>query len=102
MVKEYKIGGKLVTLYTVGELASAIGRVPVTVRKWELFGNIPRAALRDKAGRRLYYKEEVNALVKILVEEDVRAGSAISLTKLKERTFKEWGEIRKKHKGEIK
>jgi hypothetical protein len=103
MGKEYKVGGKLIELFTVGDLASAIGRDPQTPRKWELHGVIPRAALRDRAGRRLYCKEEINSLVKILVEEDVKTGSPIASTKFKERVLKEWAEIRKRiHKGATK
>ena len=37
-----EIGRKRVTLYSIGVLTHAIGRSPITVRKWENGGLLPR------------------------------------------------------------
>lgn len=67
----YKINGEQVEMFTIGELAKAIERKPVTIRMWEAQGWIPKANYRtpqprgqqipDKAtkGRRLYTRQQV-------------------------------------------
>lgn len=73
--KIYRIKGEDVELFTVGELARAIGRRPVTVREWERRGWIPKPNYRTPApkaeqipgkatkGRRLYTRDQVEFLV---------------------------------------
>lgn len=72
--KEYIINGTAVTLYTVGQVAKALNRKPVTIRMWELNGWIPKANYRSPApksetikgktpkGRRLYSQSQVECL----------------------------------------
>lgn len=74
--KVYRIKGEDIELFTVGELARAIGRRPVTVREWERRGWIPKSNYRTPApkapqipgkpakGRRLYTRDQVEFLVK--------------------------------------
>lgn len=71
----WNIGGQPRQFYTVGELAKALGREPVTIRSWEHKGWMPPPKFRtpkprgvqlpDKAmkGRRLYTQEQVLYLV---------------------------------------
>lgn len=99
--KAYAVQGKLMTLYSIGELASAIMRDTNTVRKWELYGLIPRARFRDKHGRRLYAREEIEALVKIVAEENPRTGVPFKMTRLKERVQSAWEQIRKQDDGAV-
>jgi Cft2 family RNA processing exonuclease len=74
--KVYRIKGEDIEMFTVGELARAISRRPVTVREWERRGWIPKSNYRTPApkasqipgkpakGRRLYTRDQVEFLVK--------------------------------------
>ena len=97
MPKQMSINGKKHMLYQIGELSGLAGRDAITVRKWEGYGYIPRAAIRDSRGQRLYFKEEVESLVKIMNEEVPRAGIGFQKTRFKERVFSEWNKIRSKY-----
>lgn len=85
-------------MYTLGQLATALLRKPVTLRRWESQGLIPRApylvhgvsnldGTRDKRGdRRLYGLAHVQGIVDIAQEE----GLLDNLTKkVKETKFTE-------------
>lgn len=73
VIKIYK--GEEHEFFTVGALADALGVKPVTVRKWESEGKMPRsryrgptpkkASLPDKAnkGRRLYTRSQIRAVI---------------------------------------
>lgn len=73
--KTYIINGETKVFFTIGELAKALGRRPVTIRMWESRGWLPKATYRtpkpkgvqipDKSvqGRRLYSLEQVTFLV---------------------------------------
>lgn len=74
--KIYTVNGKDVEFYTVGQLAQALGRKAVTIRKWENDGVIPVATFNapsdDPRGRRrLYTKEQVVGMVQIAKEEGI-------------------------------
>lgn len=73
--KEYVINGQKVILYTIGELAKALGKSPVTIRMWESKGWIPKTSYRTSPpkveqlpgrapkGRRLYSQEQLDILL---------------------------------------
>ena len=73
--KVYRMGGVDREFFTVGELARALNRKPVTVRMWEQRGWIPKVKYRTAPpagtqlpgkptkGRRLYTKNQVECLV---------------------------------------
>ena len=73
--KEYVINGERVMMYTVGEVAKALGRRPVTIRMWESKGWIPKTSYRTKPpqavqipgkpskGRRLYSQDQLDTLL---------------------------------------
>lgn len=70
------IKGNEIKFYTIGELADALNRKPVTIRKWEADGFIPKATFiapsGDKRGkRRLYTEAQILGLVQIAREEGV-------------------------------
>lgn len=74
--KPFEIGGKSVELFTISQLAEVLNRRPVTIRTWEQKGIIPRATFvkpginKDPRGRRrLYSRQQVEALVAIADEE---------------------------------
>lgn len=70
-------------LYTIGALAAALDKSPVTIRKWIRAGVIPDSGLRTEsiartigeAGRRLWTLEQIHALVFIATDEGVAYGS---------------------------
>ena len=62
--------------YTVGTLAKALQREPVTIRKWENEGIIPKPTFHktsyDARGRRrLYTKPQILGLRRIAFEENI-------------------------------
>lgn len=76
--KTFTIGGREVELFTISQLAYYLNRKPVTIRKWEQDGVIPKAtfvkpgANQDPRGRRrLYSRAQVEALVRIAGEEGI-------------------------------
>jgi hypothetical protein len=76
--KTFTIGGKPVELFTISQVAELLNRKPVTLRKWEERGVVPRATFAkpgangDKRGRRrLYSRAQVEALVRIAEEEKI-------------------------------
>ncbi len=76
--KMMKVNGVDRQFFTVGELAKALNRRPVTIRMWESKGWIPKAKYRTPApkaeqipgkalkGRRLYSLEQVEFLLTAL------------------------------------
>jgi hypothetical protein len=76
--KKFTISGVERELFSIGQVADVLNRSPVTLRKWEARGIIPRAtfvksgANKDVRGRRrLYSREQVEALVRIAQEEKI-------------------------------
>jgi hypothetical protein len=70
----YTVGGKDVEFFTIGQLAMALNRSSVTVRRWEEKGVIPSALFRvpskSKLGKhRLYTRAQVEGIVRIAQEE---------------------------------
>jgi hypothetical protein len=87
--KIYRIGGVDREFYTVGELARALNRKPVTIRSWESRGWIPKVKYRTPPpagtqipgkvpkGRRLYSRNQLEFLVEALSKfklDDQRSG----------------------------
>lgn len=72
----YNVRGVETEFFTVGQLAMALGRQAVTVRKWEREGTIPKAQFiapsNDPRGkRRLYTREQVEGMIRIAADEGV-------------------------------
>lgn len=71
----YYVRGEEMAFYTIGELAKALNRKPVTIRQWEARGYIPTPTFRTPPpegtqlpgktvkGRRLYSKQQVELLI---------------------------------------
>lgn len=93
--KIFTVAGKSVDFYTIGDLARALNRKSVTMRKWEAEGIIPKARAMapstDKRGkRRLYTKGQILGLVKIANEEGILTPTAKGQWKaLEETNFRE-------------
>lgn len=77
----YGVHGKTVEFFKVGSLAAVLHRKPVTIRKWETEGIIPKtpyvAPSEDTRGRRrLYTREQIIGLRNIAAEEGILFPSA--------------------------
>lgn len=80
--------GEVKRFYSIGALARALGKKPVTIRSWEQKGWLPQASYRTPApqreqvpgkipkGRRLYSKEQVVFLVKAYTDYVVQPSKA--------------------------
>lgn len=86
--KTFTIGGKEIELFTIGQVAEVLNRKPGTVRKWEQLGTIPKAtfvkpgANQDPRGRRrLYSREQVEALQRIAMETQVLFNQNLQISK---------------------
>lgn len=74
-----KVGGVDREFFTIGNLAKALGRKPVTIRAWERAGVIPKPTFRkpsdDPRGtRRLYTRGQVEGMLRIAEEEGLMKG----------------------------
>lgn len=72
----YKVSGVEIEFFTVGHLSKALGRKPVTIRKWEADGVIPKPTYQrnseDPRGRRrLYTRAQVEGIVEIARQEGI-------------------------------
>jgi len=94
--RKIRFRGEEREFFTVGQLALALGRRPVTIRTWERNKVIPNATFQipgkdgDPRGlRRLYSREQVEGLVKIAEEEGLLRGDyrAIQETDFTRRAF---------------
>lgn len=94
--REYRIGDKTVRLYGIGDLAEALNRRPVTIRKWEKEGVIPSPTFNkpgtggDPRGRRrLYSQAQIEGLVSIAADERILADTkkSVSRTQFKARAW---------------
>ena len=74
--RKYVTNGQDREFFTVGHLALALGRRPVTIRLWEREGVIPKATYQvnsesPNGRRRLYTREQIEGLVKLAFEEGI-------------------------------
>jgi hypothetical protein len=102
--KSFTINGKSVELLTIGQVAEVLQRQPVTLRKWERLGTIPKAtfvkpgANKDPRGRRrLYSRPQVEALLRIAMEEKIlyNPNLQISKTQFTRKVFEAFKELQK-------
>ena len=74
--RTYKKNGVDTEFFTVGHLAAAMNRKPLTIRQWERKGIIPKSTYQ-RAGRdasphgrrRLYTRAQIEGMIKIAAEE---------------------------------
>ena len=74
--REYTMNGVKQDFFTIGQLALALGRRPVTMRLWEREGIIPKATYQVSSEtangrRRLYSRAQIEGLVVIAIEEGI-------------------------------
>jgi len=77
MPKEYVVNNVKGVFYTLGEVATLIGKKIITLRMWERKGLLPKASFRYK-GRRLYTLQQVQNVVKWQEENKLRKGMSMT------------------------
>jgi hypothetical protein len=93
------VDGNPSEFFTIGVLSAALNRQPVTIRKWEREGVIPKPEfhdprLRGLGKRRLYTREQIETAVKIATEEGILHDfRPILLTQFSKRLYAAWKEI---------
>jgi MerR HTH family regulatory protein len=70
----FNVRGIPTEFFTIGQVAAALGRSPVTLRAWERQNYFPGASFRSpaidkKKARRLYTRAQLEAAVRIAHEE---------------------------------
>ena len=83
--RKFRVGGVDREFFTIGHLAKALLRKPVTIRAWERAGVIPKPTFRrpseDPRGtRRLYTRAQVEGMVRIAEEEGLMKGDYRSVS----------------------
>lgn len=87
--KTLSVGGVMTEFFGIGQLAQALGgRRPVTIRKWERLGLIPKATYSKpsangdvRGDRRLYTRDQVEGLIKIAHEEGLLHDKSAAITR---------------------
>ena len=78
----YIYGGVSREFFTIGHLADALGRSPVTIRSWENKGVLPRSPYRSPRprgeslpgvvkGKRLWTRDQIEGIIRIARDEGV-------------------------------
>ena len=75
--KVYTINNVDLEMFTIGELAQRLDRQRQTLRKWEKQGIIPQAIYRSGADRRLYTKNQIDAIVECVMKYQIKQGQPI-------------------------
>ena len=88
--------GNTIEVYTMGELASELGRTPDAIRKWELSGVLPPTCFRDSRGHRLYTQEQIDAIRTCAEKSKISQGRS-SLATFKSRVHKSLKELEEKY-----
>lgn len=91
--------GEEIELFYIGELAHALGRTPNTIRKWEIAGVIPDPCFQDPNGRRLYSREQIDAIVSCAERAGIKQGSSIANTSFSRWCYRELDKLREKYAG---
>ena len=75
--KTYVINNVELEMFTIGDLAQRLDRQRQTLRKWEKQGLIPQAIYRSGANRRLYTKNQIDAIVACVEKFQIKQGQPI-------------------------
>lgn len=80
------VNGEYVDFFSIGAVCAALGRPAVTIRLWIRQGHMPQAAFRmpDRngiKGRRLYTREQVEAIIKVAEAHGIRDAERVDWNK---------------------
>lgn len=76
-------------LYNIKVVATALGRTPQTIRKWEVAGAIPKTPFKLE-GKRMYCKEQIDILVECAEKAQISTGKNMSQTGFTRNVQKRW------------
>lgn len=97
--KSTTLNGIEYELFYISELAYALGREAQTIRKWEIAGVIPKTPFKDRAGRRMYTREQIDVATSIAEECHIKQGLSIANTSFSSKLRKAFGELHNKYLG---
>jgi len=96
----YKLqSGEVIELFYIGALATALGRTPNTIRRWEISGIIPDPCFRDPYNKRLYSQEQIDAICVCAERARIMQGSSIGHTNFSKWCYKALETIQRKYMG---
>lgn len=95
--KKITVNGQVIELFYINSLAFALGRSPQTVRKWEISGVLPSTCFKDKMGRRMYTREQIDLIVQVAEKCQIKQGLSIANTSFSARVHKALEEHNKKY-----
>lgn len=95
--KVIRLNGEEVTLYPIAYLGIRLGRSASTIRRWEIGGIIPKTPFKDTLGRRMYTKEQIDAIVKAAEEAVIKPGLSLCNTRFPGLAKKYMTEINNKY-----
>lgn len=102
---DYTVNGRPFHCFAVGVLARAMNRHPVTIRRWEKEGVLPKTSFRSpktqgKGSARLYTREQIEGIVEIAKDEGLYDGSKpVAETKFTERVRQLFVDIDASYRG---
>ena len=89
--------GNTVEVFTIGELATELGRTRDAIRKWELSGVLPPTCFRDSRGHRLYTQEQID-MIRLSAEESKLSAGRNSLRTFSAKVHRRLKELEDKYK----
>ena len=105
--KNYNIKGiGNITLFPIAKLSQALTDVDIprdtqTIRKWEVKGVIPPSIFRS-GGKRLFSKEQIDCIVRVAKECDIKQGNSIASTEFIQKVWDELSKINTKYIAKMK
>lgn len=93
------LNGNKVRLFYIGSLAKAMNRTTTSIRIWESRGIIPESWFKDKFGKRLYTKEQIDIIVQCAEECDIKQGRKMSMTDFSAKCHERFDELHNKYFG---
>lgn len=97
--KTITINGQEIKLFYMSKLAFALGRTPQTIRKWEISNVLPKSIFKDKMGRRMYTQEQIDLIVAIAEQTQIKQGLSIANTSFSAKVHRELNKLNKKYLG---
>ena len=86
-----------IKLYPINVLANELGRTSQTIRKWEVAGILPKPIFKDKNGRRMYSEEQIETIVRIAEQCNVRQGYSVANTSFPRKVHDALEEVNKQY-----
>lgn len=101
-----QVRGREMEFFTIGALSIALGKRPVTLRKWIATGVLPDATYRTPpvgntrgdAGRRLWTRQQIEGLVQIAAKSQVFAKQQLTHSEMDQFRLAVWAWWAEEHK----